>query len=136
MNFLFVVFALILVSLLSYSTNVYAIDLDLECPENKVVIIRTTNPDPICVFDTTANRWVNMGIAEFVLAHTSEEHAISDEPQIPTISEPLVPQTSTKDLDTLPEVLGAFSSAISDFHYENIPDDLSRAVLFGNFFRW
>ena len=45
--------------------NAFAIDADLECPEDKVKIIRTTNPDPICVFDTTAQRWVGMGIAEF-----------------------------------------------------------------------
>ncbi len=38
----------------------YAIDFDLECPENKVVIIRTTNPDPICVYATTAQHWVGM----------------------------------------------------------------------------
>ena len=54
------------------SSNAYAIDYDLECPENKVVIVRTTNPDPICVFDTTAQKWVGMGIAEFVDV-TSEE---------------------------------------------------------------
>ena len=61
---LYVIFSLIFIML--FSNNAYAIDLDLECPVNKVVVIRTTNPDPICVYDTTAQNWVRMGIAEFI----------------------------------------------------------------------
>ena len=46
-----------IVSLIFVSSNAYAVDYDLECPENKVVIVRITNPDHICVYDTTAQNW-------------------------------------------------------------------------------
>ena len=51
----------------------YAVDYDLECPENKVVIVRTTNPNPICVYDSTAQRWVEMGMAEFVTSPSIDD---------------------------------------------------------------
>lgn len=111
------------------SSYAYAIDYDLECPENKVVIIRITNPDPVCVYDTTAERWVGLGIAEFIDTITEEEtvDTIPEEETIDTIPEAIVETLPEDDGDNLATVLGFFSSMISDVHYDNIPDDLSRA---------
>lgn len=84
------------------SNNVSALEIDLECPENKVVVVRTTNPNPVCVFDTTAERWVELGLAEIVGESIEESKGI-----IPEILEP--------------------EEIISEFQYPLIPDDLSRA---------
>lgn len=54
--------------------DISALEIDLECPENKVVVVRTTNPNPICVFDTTAERWIQLGLAEII------RESIIDEP--------------------------------------------------------
>jgi hypothetical protein len=64
MKSLFLILPLIL--LVFVSNSAYAIDYDLDCPENKVVIVRTTNPNPICVYHATAQHWIGMGIAEYV----------------------------------------------------------------------
>jgi len=69
--------------------DVSAQEIDLECPKNEVVVVRTTNPNQICVDESTAHRWVQIKIAEIV-----------DE----SIKEP-----------------------ITEFEYESITDDLSRA---------
>jgi len=133
----FVIFVLIPLILLIFASNhAYAIDFDLECPENKVVIVRTTNPDPICVYDDTAQRWVEMGIAEFVNTLPEETvdplpeeivDAIPEEETIDTIPEEITETLPEDDGDNLAAVLGFLSSMISDIHYDNIPDDLSRA---------
>ena len=76
---------LVLISLTLVINNyAYAIDYDLECPENKIVVVRTTNPNPVCVFDTTAERWVGLGIAEFIDT-TPEENTIETIPEEETI---------------------------------------------------
>jgi len=99
---LYVILPLIFLTLVS--NNAYAIDYDLECPGNKIVVVRTTNPNPICVFDTTAERWIELGIAEIV-SKTIEE--------IP--------------VDTTPEILESFDQDTFEFQHSSIPDDLSRA---------
>lgn len=106
-----------------------AIDLDLECPDNKVIIVRTTNPDPICVFDTTAYRWVNMGIAEYVedtKTESLETIPVEETYHLPVDkTENKLPAGNTEN--TLPEVLGNFASTILDYEYDYVPDELSRA---------
>jgi len=59
------IFPLILFALLT-NYDVSAQEIDLECPKNEVVVVRTTNPNPICVDKATANRWVQYKIAEIV----------------------------------------------------------------------
>jgi hypothetical protein len=114
---LYVIFPLIFIII--FSNNAYAIDLDLECPVNKVVVIRTTNPDPICVYDTTAQSWVRMGIAKYV--DTTPEETVE------TLPKETVETLPKGDGNNLADMMGFVSSLISDFHYDNIPDDLSRA---------
>ena len=126
-KFLYVILPLIF--LIIFSNNAYAIDLDLECPENKIVVVRTTNPNPVCVFDTTAERWVGLGIAEFIDT-TPEENTIETIPEeetIDAIPEEMVETLPEEDGSNLATVMGFLSSMISDIHYDNIPDDLSRA---------
>ena len=123
-RFLYLISILPLVFLMN--AEVYAIDFDLECPENKVVIVRTTNPDPICVYDNTAQRWIEMGIAEFVEQFPSEEPVLLDESISNTTTEQ-ISKAANDTVDTLPEILENFAEGISEFHYDNIPDDLSRA---------
>ena len=103
----------------------YAVDYDLECPENKVIIVRTTNPNPICVYDSTAQRWVEMGMAEFVISPSIDD--VVEEKIIDDLPEKTFVDDIPVDASTLPDVLGSFAEAISDFHYDNIPDELSRA---------
>ena len=118
-NSKFLYIALSLIFLIFVSNYAYAIDYDLECPENKVVIVRTTNPDPICVYDDTAQRWVGMGIAEFI--DTTPEEMVE------TLPEEMVETLPNKTGDNLASVMGFLSSMISDVHYDNVPDELSRA---------
>jgi len=105
----------------------YAIDFDLECPENKVIIVRTTNPNPICVYHATAQHWVGMGIAEFVETIPEETVEPISEETVEPIPEETVETLPEDDGDNLAEILGFFSSMINDIHYDNIPDELSRA---------
>ena len=125
-----------LILLVFISNNAYAIDYDLECPENKTIVVRMTNPNPVCVFDSTAERWVGLGIAEYIetlpeepvetLPEESVEESIPEEP-VETLPEVPLETLPEGDEGNLASVMGFFSSMISDVHYENIPDDLSRA---------
>lgn len=105
--------------------DAFALDYDLECPVGEMEIIRATNPDPICVNSDTAQRWVGMGIAEYVelASEVIIGPEISEEKPV-EIPVEIIPE---EDVDTLPELLGTFADAISAHHYENIPDELSRA---------
>jgi len=72
-------------------------EVELKCMGGEVTVVRVTNPDPICVNEITANRWVQLGIAE-IIAETMEEEkmevtvkekvAIEEEP--PVMEEPAV----------------------------------------------
>jgi len=86
--------------------DVSAQEIDLECPKNEVVVVRTTNPNPICIDESTAERWVVLGIAE-IIGETKEKQ-ITEEEIIPGIEESAE--------ETIPE-----------FQYPSIPNDLSRA---------
>jgi len=44
---------------------------ELVCPAGEVEVVRVTNPNPICIEQNTAQRWVQLGIAEIVVK-TSE----------------------------------------------------------------
>ncbi len=55
--------------------DVSAQEIDLECPKNEGVVVRTTNPNPICVDQITAQRWAELGITEIV-GELAEEKAI------------------------------------------------------------
>jgi hypothetical protein len=124
-----------LIFLTFVSSYAYAIDYDLDCPENKVVIVRTTNPNPICVYHATAQHWVGMGIAEYVETLPKETvDAIPEDPveTLPKETVDELPKTPVDDSpidggDNLAELLGFFSSMISEVHYDNVPDELSRA---------
>ena len=43
----------------------------ITCPAGEVEVVRVTNPNPICIDQNTAQRWVQLGIAEIVV-QTSE----------------------------------------------------------------
>ena len=36
----------------------------LECMEGEVTVVRTTNPNPICIDEDTALKWVGYGMAQ------------------------------------------------------------------------
>jgi len=86
--------------------DVSAQDIDLECPKNEVVVVRTTNPNPICIDESTAERWVVLGIAE-IIGETKEKQITEEE---------IVPEIEESPEETIPE-----------FQYPSIPNDLSRA---------
>jgi len=48
-------------------------DDSLVCVSGEVTLVRTTNPKPICVDESTANRWVQLGMAEIILKVTPSE---------------------------------------------------------------
>jgi hypothetical protein len=116
-----------LIFLTFVSSYAYAIDYDLDCPENKVVIVRTTNPNPICVYHATAQHWIGMGIAEYVETLPKETVDAIPEETVNAIPEEPVDDSSVDGGDNLAELLGFFSSMISEVHYDNVPDELSRA---------
>ncbi len=39
---------------------------ELACPEGEVTVVRTTDPNPACIKESTANRWVQLGMATIV----------------------------------------------------------------------
>ena len=91
---------------LIHNYDVSAQEIDLECPKNEVVVVRTTNPNPICIDESTAERWVVLGIAE-IIGETKEK---------PITEEEIVPEIKESAEETIPE-----------FQYPSIPNDLSRA---------
>jgi len=44
----------------------------ITCPAGEVEVVRVTNPNPICIDQNTAQRWVQLGIAEIVVQTSSE----------------------------------------------------------------
>ncbi|MCH7968587.1 MAG: hypothetical protein IH841_05010, partial [Thaumarchaeota archaeon] len=48
-------------------------EVELQCMSGEVTVVRTTNPDPICINEITANRWVQLGIAEIIGEPMEEE---------------------------------------------------------------
>jgi len=55
-------------------------EIDLECPKNEVVVVRTTNLNPICVDESTALKWVSYGMATIVEEPSEEmEEEIAEE---------------------------------------------------------
>jgi len=65
-------------------------DAEIQCRENFVLVYRINSVDYVCVTESTAQRWVSLGIAEFV---GDEEKSESMEPQFPigTIGEYPIP---------------------------------------------
>ena len=86
--------------------DVSAQEIDFECPKNEVVVVRTTNPNPICIDESTAERWVVLGLAE-IIGETKEKQ---------TTEEEIVLEIEESAEETIPE-----------FQYTSIPNDLSRA---------
>jgi len=86
--------------------DVSAQEIDFECPKNEVVVVRTTNPNPICVDESTAHRWVSLGLAE-IIGETQEKE---------TTEEEIVPEIEESPEEIIPEL-----------QYPSIPNDLSRA---------
>ena len=57
---------------------------EIDCLSGEVTVVRATNPDPICVDEDTANRWVQLGIATIigekeVVEETMEEEMMMEE---------------------------------------------------------
>ncbi len=48
-------------------------EVELQCMSGEITVVRVTNPDPICVNEITANRWVQLGIAEIISEPMKEE---------------------------------------------------------------
>jgi len=72
-----------LVSLVTISVTPLAFaQEELDCPFGKVTVQRNTNPNPVCINENTANRWVQLGIAEIVYPEPApveeEEPAMED----------------------------------------------------------
>ena len=62
-----------MVFITTYNDNVFSEEDDLQCPAGEVVVVRTTNPNPICVEESTAHKWVRYGMATIVESFTSDE---------------------------------------------------------------
>jgi len=57
---------------------------EIVCMDGEVTVVRVTNPNPICVDENTANRWVQLGIAtivgeEMMMEETMEEEMMMEE---------------------------------------------------------
>ncbi len=52
---------------------------ELDCMDGEVTVVRVTNPNPICVDENTANRWVQLGIATIVGEEMMMEETIEEE---------------------------------------------------------
>jgi hypothetical protein len=86
--------------------DVSAQEIDLQCPKNEVVVVRTTNPNPICIDESTAERLVELGLAE-IIGETKEKQLTEEE--------------------IIPEIIESAEETIPEFQYPSIPNDLSRA---------
>ena len=63
---------------ISLATNYDALaahhgEQEISCVTGEVLVIRTTNPNPICVSEDTALRWVEIGLATIVKEYTADE---------------------------------------------------------------
>jgi len=61
----------------------YASAQELACPQGEVTLVRASDPNPICIKESTANRWVQLGIATIVgtVQVTSAEPIQMETPQ-------------------------------------------------------
>jgi len=84
--------------------DAFAQEIDIECPKNEVVVVRTTNPNPVCVDKSTAERWVGLKIAEIV------GEQIEEKPE-----------------ELVQEIEESFEETIRELDKPYIPSDLSRA---------
>ena len=46
--------------------EIYKEDVDIQCREGLVLVLRTTSNDYVCTDDGTAGRWIELGIAEAI----------------------------------------------------------------------
>jgi len=63
--FVFVAIIFLFSFSINYFEEVFA-EEELVCPAGEVEVVRVTNPNPICVNESTAQRWVSLGITEIV----------------------------------------------------------------------
>jgi len=98
---LYVIFPLILLIFLTNNIDVSAQEIDFDCPKNEVVVVRTTNPNPICVSDYTAQRWVTLELAEII--------------------------DQSKGTTELNEIPSEIVESFEEIQHSIIPDDFSRA---------
>jgi len=70
----------------------YASAQELACPQGEVTLVRASDPNPICIKESTANRWVQLGIATIVgtVQVTSAEPIPMETPQ-ETMEEEIAP---------------------------------------------
>jgi len=59
-----ILFTILPIIFLVFASNLdaFAQESESTCPEGKVLVIRTTNPNPICVSDSTAARWAQLNL--------------------------------------------------------------------------
>ena len=76
---------------------IYSEDSETKCRDGHVLVVRVTNSNPICIDQSTAQRWAQLGIAEIV-------------------GEP-IEEGIEEDIE----------ETIAEFQYTSIPNDLSRA---------
>jgi len=66
----FMIFSIFLIPLILsigiVSVLLFSFAEGITCPAGEVEVVRVTNPNPICVDQSTAERWVQLGIAEIV----------------------------------------------------------------------
>jgi len=77
---------------------------EIICPAGEVETIRVTNPNPICIDNSTAKRWMQLGIAEIIGELTQEPiKTIEESVKIENGSAESIPkQEETTDIDLPP----------------------------------
>jgi len=70
--FVFVAIIFLFSFSINYFEEVFA-EEELVCPVGEVVVIRVNNPKPICIDQSTAQRWAQLGITEIVGESAAEK---------------------------------------------------------------
>jgi len=79
-------------------------EIELQCMSGEVVVIRVTNPNPICVEQSTAERWSQLGIAEIVGEPVEVMEEVMDEVMEESVmEETMEEQTSEIELPPYPD---------------------------------
>jgi len=72
---------------------------ELVCMDGEVTVVRVTNPNPICVDENTANRWVQLGIATIVGEEEMMEETVEEEMMMEeTVEEEMMEETVEEEM--------------------------------------
>ncbi len=119
-NTLFLIIPLILsIGVIPALPFTIAEEIELQCMSGEVVVIRVTNPNPICIDQNTAERWSQLGIAEIVGEPVEVMEVVMDE----VMEEKIVYENGNYKLVEAAENIYSFGDTMASFSLVMVTDE-------------